>query len=42
MKKEVSKVIQLIMGAILGGTATLFSLGLCEAAKMADNAPTHK
>jgi hypothetical protein len=34
--------LELLMGVLLGGTTTLFSLGLCEAAKKADNAPTRR
>jgi hypothetical protein len=35
--------LEMFLGAVIGGTTALFSLGLCKAAKQADESPSpHK
>ena len=34
--------LEMIVGAVIGGTTALFSIGLCKAAKQADESTNYK
>ena len=42
MKDEVSSMIEMMIGAFIGGTVSLFSFCLCAAAKQADTEMLNK
>ena len=42
MKDEVNIMVQMIIGALIGGTISLFSFCLCSAAKQADSEMLNK
>ena len=42
MKDEVNNVIEMMIGALIGGTISLFSFCLCTAAKQADSEMLNK
>ena len=42
MKDEVSTMVEMMIGALIGGTISLFSFCLCAAAKQADSEMLNK